>query len=160
MVEHIDTPHLLAGDTRNEADTSRWQETFSDRKRARNPNPTSVDQTFNMVGVLINSLVTPGETGHEVSLFKSTLPLGVVIPLHSHAEPEVFYVLEGSPEVYRERASHKDGPLLNQVARDSRQSEARVSEYLFNIDNCNSCDATRTLRLLPLGSEALRGWDG
>ena len=82
--------------------TLRSQETFSDPKRARNPNPTSVDQTFNLFGVLINSLVTPSETGHEVSLFKGTLPLGVVIPLHSHAEPEVFYGLEGSLEVYRE----------------------------------------------------------
>ena len=67
-----------------------------------NPNPSTVDQTFNMFGVLLNFLVTPNETGDEISLFKGTLPPGVVIPLHSHAEPEVFYVLEGSLEVYRE----------------------------------------------------------
>jgi quercetin dioxygenase-like cupin family protein len=67
-----------------------------------NPNTGSVDQTFNMFGVLLNFLVTPNETGYEVSLFKGILPPGVVIPLHSHAEPEVFYVLEGSLEVYRE----------------------------------------------------------
>lgn len=67
-----------------------------------NPNARSVDQTFNVFGVLLNFLVTPSETGHEVSLFKGTLPPGVVIPLHRHPEPEVFYVLEGSLEVYRE----------------------------------------------------------
>ena len=67
-----------------------------------NSNARSMDQTFNTFGVLLNFLVTPNETGHEVSLFKGTLPPGVVIPLHSHAEPEVFYVLEGSLEVYRE----------------------------------------------------------
>jgi quercetin dioxygenase-like cupin family protein len=67
-----------------------------------NPNARSVDQTFNTFGVLLNFLVIPNETGHEVSLFKGILPPGVVIPLHSHAEPEVFYVLEGSLEVYRE----------------------------------------------------------
>lgn len=67
-----------------------------------NPNARSVDQRFNMFGVLLNFLVTPAETGHEVSLFKGILPPGVVIPLHSHAEPEVFYVLEGWLEVYRE----------------------------------------------------------
>ena len=67
-----------------------------------NPNAKSVDQRFNTFGVLLNFLVTPAETGHEVSLFKGILPPGVVIPLHSHAEPEVFYVLEGSLEVYRE----------------------------------------------------------
>jgi quercetin dioxygenase-like cupin family protein len=66
------------------------------------PNARSVDRTFNVFGVLLNFLVTPAETGHEVSLFKGILPPGVVIPLHSHAEPEVFYVLEGSLEVYRE----------------------------------------------------------
>jgi len=63
---------------------------------------TSADQTFNVFGVLLNFLITPNETGHEITLFKGTLPPGVVIPLHSHAEPEVFYVLEGSLEVYRE----------------------------------------------------------
>jgi quercetin dioxygenase-like cupin family protein len=67
-----------------------------------NSNARSVDQTFNVFGVLLNFLVTPVETGHEVSFFKGILPPGVVIPLHSHAEPEVFYVLEGSLEVYRE----------------------------------------------------------
>ena len=55
-----------------------------------NPTAASVDLTFNMFGVLLNFLVTPSETGHQISLFKGTLPPGVVIPLHSHAEPEVF----------------------------------------------------------------------
>jgi len=55
-----------------------------------NPTAVSVDQTFNMFGVLLNFLVTPSETGHQISLFKGTLPPEVVIPLHSHAEPEVF----------------------------------------------------------------------
>ena len=67
-----------------------------------NSSARSVDQTFNVFGVLLNFLVTPNETGHEVSLFKGTLPPGVVIPLHRHPEPEVFYVLEGSLKVYRE----------------------------------------------------------
>src|ERR1700732_2816975 len=67
-----------------------------------NPNAKSVDQRFNTFGVLLNFLVTPAETGHEVNLFKGIVSPGVVIPLHSHAEPEVFYVLEGSLEVYRE----------------------------------------------------------
>ena len=70
--------------------------------RQSNANTISGDQAFNMFGVLLNFLVTPDETGHEISLFQGTLPPGVVIPLHSHAEPEVFYVLEGSLEVYRE----------------------------------------------------------
>jgi quercetin dioxygenase-like cupin family protein len=73
-----------------------------------NPNPSTVDQTFNMFGVLLNFLVTPNETGDEISLFKGTLPPGVVIPLHSHAEPEVFFVLEGPLEVYRESGEARE----------------------------------------------------
>jgi hypothetical protein len=34
---------------------------------------TSADQTFNTFGVLLNFLVTPSETGHEITLFKGTL---------------------------------------------------------------------------------------
>src|ERR1700726_4412329 len=30
-----------------------------------------------------------------------TVPSGVVIPLHSHADPEIFYVLNGSLEVFQ-----------------------------------------------------------
>jgi quercetin dioxygenase-like cupin family protein len=67
-----------------------------------NANTTSRDQAFNLFGVLLNFLVTPDETGREISLFKGALAPGVVIPLHSHAEPEVLYVLEGCLEVYRE----------------------------------------------------------
>ena len=32
---------------------------------------------------------------------RGTVPPGVVIPLHSHADPEIFYVLNGSLEVFR-----------------------------------------------------------
>jgi len=124
-----------------------------------NSNARSADQTFNTFGVLLNFLVTPAETGHEVSLFKGILPPGVVIPLHSHAEPEVFYVLEGLLEVYRESgqpqgwSTTQPGGVLA-----IRQREARVTEHLFDSDDCTSRDARRTLQLLPLDSEALRGW--
>src|ERR1700719_4154957 len=32
---------------------------------------------------------------------RGTVPSGVVIPLHSHADPEIFYVLNGSLEVFQ-----------------------------------------------------------
>jgi quercetin dioxygenase-like cupin family protein len=34
-----------------------------------------------------------------------TVPSGVVIPLHSHADTEIFYVLDGSLAVFRGRGS-------------------------------------------------------
>jgi len=100
MVAHVDTPFAC----RRYKKRGRH---FGHRRRSvptkeDNSNARSVDQTFNVFGVLLNFLVTPAETGHEVSFFKGILPPGVVIPLHSHAEPEIFYVLEGSLEVYRE----------------------------------------------------------
>ena len=33
-------------------------------------------------------------------MVRGTVPSGVVIPLHSHADPEIFYVLNGSLEVF------------------------------------------------------------
>jgi hypothetical protein len=79
-------------------------------------NTASGDQVFNMFGVLLNFLVTPDETGHEISLFPGTLPPGVVIPLHIHAEPELLYVLEDRWRSIGRAARHKDGPPLNQGA--------------------------------------------
>ena len=79
-------------------------------------NTASGDQAFNMFGVLLNFLVTPDETGHEISLFPGTLPPGVVIPLHIHAEPELLYVLEDRWRSIGRAARHKDGPPLNQGA--------------------------------------------
>lgn len=62
----------------------------------------SHEQTFDVFGVLLQFLITPEQTGREISLYRGTLPPGIVVPLHSHPEPEIFYVLEGSLEVYQE----------------------------------------------------------
>lgn len=71
----------------------------------RNQNPASSlaqDQMFDVFGVQLQFLVAPEETGNQSSLYKGILPPGVVIPLHSHPDSEVFYVLEGTLEVYQE----------------------------------------------------------
>ena len=47
---------------------------------------------------LIEFLASPDEIGSEICLIRDTVPSGVVVPLHSHPDPEVFYVLEGSFE--------------------------------------------------------------
>ena len=100
MVAHVDTPFACRRYKKRGRHFGRRR--LSVLTKQNNPNARSVDQTFNMFGVLLNFLITPAETGYEVSFFKGILPPGVVIPLHSHAEPEIFYVLEGSLEVYRE----------------------------------------------------------
>jgi len=60
------------------------------------------ERTFDIFGVQIKFLVAPEQTSDKISVYHGTLPPGIVIPLHSHSEPEVFYVLDGGLEVYRE----------------------------------------------------------
>ena len=52
-------------------------------------------------GTLFEFLVPPDETRHEVCLLRGTIPPGVAVPLHSHAEVEIFYVLEGAVEAFQ-----------------------------------------------------------
>ena len=59
----------------------------------------SDEQTFDMFGVRLQFLIAPEQSSGKISLYRGTLPSGIVVPLHSHPEPEVFYVLEGSLEV-------------------------------------------------------------
>src|SRR5258707_2456038 len=58
-------------------------------------------QTFIVLGVLLQFLCTPEQINDQISVMRGTVPPGVVIPLHSHADPETFYVLDGSLEVFQ-----------------------------------------------------------
>lgn len=58
-------------------------------------------QLFNAAGVLLQFLASPGEVGDAICLIRGTMRPGVVVPLHSHCEPEVLYVLDGSLQAYR-----------------------------------------------------------
>ena len=50
---------------------------------------------------LIEFLASPDEIGSKICLIRGTVPPGVVVPLHSHRDLEIFYVLEGSVEAFR-----------------------------------------------------------
>ena len=39
---------------------------------------------------LIEFLASPDEIGSKICLIRGTVPPGVVVPLHSHPDPEVF----------------------------------------------------------------------
>ena len=58
-------------------------------------------QTFIVLGVLLQFLSTPEQINDQISVMHGTVPSGAVIPLHSHADPEIFYVLNGSLEVFQ-----------------------------------------------------------
>jgi quercetin dioxygenase-like cupin family protein len=59
------------------------------------------EQTFIVLGVLLQFLSTPEQINDQISVMRGTLLSGVQIPLHSHADPEIFYVLNGSIEVFQ-----------------------------------------------------------
>jgi len=59
------------------------------------------EQTFIVLGVLLQFLSTPEQVNDQISVMRGTVPSGVVIPLHSHADPAIFYVLNGSLEVFQ-----------------------------------------------------------
>jgi quercetin dioxygenase-like cupin family protein len=59
------------------------------------------EQTFIVLGVLLQILSTPEQIDDQISVMRGTVPSGIVIPLHSHADPEIFYVLNGSLEIFQ-----------------------------------------------------------
>ena len=52
-------------------------------------------------GTLFEFLASPAEAGAEICLIRGTVPPGVAVPLHSHPDVEIFYVLEGSAECFQ-----------------------------------------------------------
>jgi quercetin dioxygenase-like cupin family protein len=68
--------------------------------------------TFDIFGVQLDFLIAPEQASGQISLYRGTLPPGIVVPLHSHPEPEVFYVLEGALEVYQESGAQQGWSTL------------------------------------------------
>jgi quercetin dioxygenase-like cupin family protein len=54
-------------------------------------------------GTLFEFLAPPEEVGEPICLIRGTVPPGVAVPLHSHQDVELFYVLEGSIEVFQSK---------------------------------------------------------
>ena len=70
-------------------------------------------QTFIVLGVLLQFLSTPEQINDQISVMHGTVPSGVVIPLHSHADPEIFYVLDGSLEVFQAEGPSEGWQTIN-----------------------------------------------
>jgi quercetin dioxygenase-like cupin family protein len=67
------------------------------RKETRNRH----EQRITPNGTLFEFLVSPSEAGAEICLIRGTIPPGAAVPLHSHADVELFYILEGSVEAFQ-----------------------------------------------------------
>lgn len=93
----------MAGRTRANGDG----ETKMSIKTEKQGHAASGEQAFDIFGVRLQFLVAPEQSSGKISLYRGTLPSGIVVPLHSHPEPEVLYVLEGTLEVYREKGARQ-----------------------------------------------------
>jgi len=54
-------------------------------------------------GTLFEILAAPEEVGDGICLIRWTVPPGVEVPLHSHSDLEIFYILEGSLEIFQSK---------------------------------------------------------
>jgi len=54
-------------------------------------------------GTLFEILASPEEVGDGFCLIRGTVPPAVAVPLHSHSDLELFYVLEGSIEFFQSK---------------------------------------------------------
>jgi len=99
-------------------------------------------QTFDVFGVLIQFLATPGQLSDQISVMRGAIPPGVMIPLHSHADPEIFYVLEGSLEVFRSDGSSAE--WLTAKADDVVSIPGNVKHALRNTSSAPMISVTIT----------------
>jgi quercetin dioxygenase-like cupin family protein len=63
---------------------------------------SAVEPMFAVVGTLLQFVSTPEQSAADVSVMRGGVPAGAVVPLHSHADPEIFYLTEGSMEVFQD----------------------------------------------------------
>jgi quercetin dioxygenase-like cupin family protein len=63
---------------------------------------TTDEPMFAVVGILLQFISTPDQNGGSLSVMRGGIPPKAVIPLHSHNDPVIFYVLEGTMEVYQD----------------------------------------------------------
>jgi quercetin dioxygenase-like cupin family protein len=68
---------------------------------------------FDITGTVLQFLVTPAEISEAFAMMRGIVSPGVVVPLHSHADPEVLFILEGELEVFK----GDDGSIRWRTAR-------------------------------------------
>lgn len=63
---------------------------------------SAVEPMFAVVGTLLQFVSSPEQNNADLSVMRGGVPAGAVVPLHSHSDPEIFYVTEGSMEVFQD----------------------------------------------------------
>jgi quercetin dioxygenase-like cupin family protein len=95
--------------------------------------------TFNLMGPLVRFLVDPAEAAGAFGLICGIVAPGVAIPLHSHADPEVLFVLDGALEFLRHDG--KTGRWLTARRGETISIPGNVKHALRN----SSCESTSLL---------------
>lgn len=54
---------------------------------------------FDVLGPIVEFLTSPGDPTAFYCVMRGTIPPGVHVPLHAHADPETFHVISGSVEM-------------------------------------------------------------
>jgi quercetin dioxygenase-like cupin family protein len=68
-----------------------------------NPTVRTADEPmFTVLGILLQFVSTPDQNRGNLSVMRSGIPPGAVIPLHRHTDAEIFYVTEGTMEVFQD----------------------------------------------------------
>ena len=62
---------------------------------------SSNEPLFSVFGPLQQFLVEPAEASGAFAVMRAMVPPGIAIPLHSHADPEVLFVLDGMLQFLR-----------------------------------------------------------
>jgi quercetin dioxygenase-like cupin family protein len=63
---------------------------------------TTDEPMFAVIGILLQFVSTPDQNRGNLGVMRSGIPPLTVIPLHSHPDAEIFYVTEGSMEVFQD----------------------------------------------------------
>jgi quercetin dioxygenase-like cupin family protein len=71
---------------------------------------TSTADFIDVLGPLVKPLTALSGPHDSYCVFQSVFPHGVVVPLHSHADRETFYILDGRIEGFAEQEWRSFGP--------------------------------------------------
>jgi quercetin dioxygenase-like cupin family protein len=66
---------------------------------------------LDVLGPTVEFLTAPSEKDAEFCVMRGTIPPGVSVPLHSHADFETFFLLSGTVQVISEKLEQPEDPL-------------------------------------------------
>lgn len=57
---------------------------------------------YTVIGTQLQFVSTPEQAAAGICVIHGGVPAGAIIPLHSHTDPEIFYLLKGEIEVFQD----------------------------------------------------------